>query len=324
VSVQLSREEWLAQRRTGIGGSDAAAVLGVSPWVTPLQLYMRKRGEIPEQESSEPMAWGLRLEEVIAKHWQSLDGRKIQRVNRILRHPKHAWCLANLDRVIWCDGHMPVVPRFLETRIREGLEVKTASQFARPDWFDGQDEVVPAHYTAQVQHYLAVTGAERWHMAVLIGGSEFITRVIERDEEIIAFLIEREEVFWVEHVVVGVPPEPTSLSDLKLLYRHDNGTDLEADESLASACRALAEVRAEIDAAEVREGELLLAIQRGMGEASRLVEQGAVLAVWRANKHGTVTDWKAVIAELGAAVPAELIAKHTAPKEVVRPFKLKV
>ena len=88
---------------------------------------------------------------------------------------------------------------------KAGLECKTISPYSADKWKDG---AIPLHYQMQVQHYLAVSGFDCWYLAAVVFGKEFIIRKIERDEELIQYLITIEERFWKEHVLAHVMPEP--------------------------------------------------------------------------------------------------------------------
>lgn len=180
---EMKRAEWLAARSRGIGGSDAAAIAGLNPWRSPIQVYMEKTGQSPDEDvASEAAYWGTVLEDVIAQEFSRRTGLKVARVNAILQHPGHAWMIGNLDRRIVGAPEGPGV-----------LECKTASAYARDDW---EGDKVPPHYMIQVQHYLAVTGWQYGYLALLMGGRDFRIIRIERDEELIGHLIEIEAEFW--------------------------------------------------------------------------------------------------------------------------------
>lgn len=186
----MTREEWLAARRTaGIGASDAAAVLGLSPWKSPVQLYMEKVGEIPEPEATERMEFGLMLEDVIADYYVQRNDIRVRRRNAILQHPDYPWMICNLDRVI--VGQPGI------------LEIKTTNAFNRDEWEDD----VPIMYLVQVQHQLAVTGKEFCDVACLVGGNHYVQHRVWHNEAIIKRLIEEEDKFWNQHVVPRIPPE---------------------------------------------------------------------------------------------------------------------
>jgi len=175
--------EWLELRRRGIGGSDASTAMGLNPWKSPVQLYLEKIGEIePEQLNSEAVYWGITLEAAVANRFAELNpDLEIQEPKQMIAHDDYPWMVANLDRVI-------ITPRGNGV-----LEVKTASMRQADKW---EDDNIPIHYVIQVQHYLAVTGYEFAYITCLIGGQTFVQRYIERDDELIAQLIQKESEFW--------------------------------------------------------------------------------------------------------------------------------
>jgi putative phage-type endonuclease len=187
----MTREEWLAQRKQGIGGSDAAAILGLNPWVSPFDVYLDKLGLKEEKEDTEAMRQGRDLEEYVARRFVEATGKEVKKEPRILQHPEHEWMLANVDRLIVGEN--------------AGLECKTTSTLNTKPFRQGD---YPPQYYVQCMHYMAVTGAERWYLAVLVLGREFHVFEIERDEDEIAALVEAERCFWFEHVIKKVPPAP--------------------------------------------------------------------------------------------------------------------
>lgn len=188
----MSRAEWLEARRKGIGGSDASAILGQNQWESPLSVYMDKRGIAPEKEETEAMRQGTDCEEVVAKRFERESGLKVKRCNKLIQHPDYPWMLANIDRQVVSKGFV-------------GLECKTTSPFGKTDFEGGS---IPANYFWQCQHYMAVTGAEEWYLAIMVFSTSFHIFRIPRDENAIAQLIEAERSFWHDHVLAGVPPYP--------------------------------------------------------------------------------------------------------------------
>ena len=189
---EMTREEWLEQRRIGIGGSDVSAIMGLNAYKSPLSVYLDKIGESPlEDTASESAFWGTQLEDVIAQHYSEKNGVKIRRNNHILIHPEYPWMIANIDREAFSD-----------TRGHYGIEVKTAGLRNAYLW---DDDNVPVPYVLQMQHYMAVTGWDLFVCPALIGGQRYIEREIPRDEAIIATLIEAEGEFW-DKVQRRIPP----------------------------------------------------------------------------------------------------------------------
>lgn len=196
---ELSHGEWLAWRRNGLGGSDVSAICNMNRYRSPMSVFLDKIGELPELEDNEYMYWGRELEDIVAKEFSKRTGLRVRRENQILQHPEYPFMLSNVDRLIVGQN--------------AGLECKTANEYAKDDW---QGESVPKEYALQCHHYMACTGADRWYIAVLIGGNKFEWRVIERDEQIILSLIEIEQNFWKNHVEKRLPP-PYGAHDTTLL-----------------------------------------------------------------------------------------------------------
>jgi len=188
----MSREDWLDARRNGIGGSDAGAIMGVSKWSSPLSVYVDKIGMSPEKEITEAMRQGTDLEDYVAKRFCEDTGMKVRKCNRILKHPEHEWMLANIDRDI--------------IGVKAGLECKTSSPMTRCDYDAGE---IPPQYYYQCLHYMAVTGAEKWYLAVLVYSKALHVFEIKRDESKIKELIEHEREFWFDCVLQKNPPLPT-------------------------------------------------------------------------------------------------------------------
>ncbi|MCL2393012.1 MAG: YqaJ viral recombinase family protein [Oscillospiraceae bacterium] len=189
----LSREQWLAYRNLGIGGSDASVVCGVNKYKSPLELWMEKTGKSPQKEAGEPAYWGTRLESLIRNEFTLRTGIKVITVNQMLQSKEYPFMLANLDGVCRCPTHGKCV-----------FEAKTANAFKAEQW---ASDLVPQEYILQLQHYLCVTGYSGAYIAVLVGGNAFQWKFVPRDEEIISMLIRYERDFWM-HVQDGVPIPP--------------------------------------------------------------------------------------------------------------------
>lgn len=174
------RLEWLRERQKGIGGSDVGAILGLNKYKTAFEVYLEKTEPILNiGEQSESAYWGDQFEEVVAKEFEKRTGKKVRRDRRHFQNKKYPFMIANIDRRVVGENSI--------------LECKTANQYLAKEW---EEEEVPASYLVQVQHYLAVTGATKGYIAVLIGGQKFIWKEVERDDELIEYIIEAEKEFW--------------------------------------------------------------------------------------------------------------------------------
>jgi putative phage-type endonuclease len=191
----MNREDWLAERKKGICSSDAAALLGISPWNTAFSIYADKLGMLPEQPMTEAMKWGLRHEPAIAAAYEEETGAELTGPRGSLhRHKDQRWMLATPDRI---------------TTAGRIVELKTASAFAASEWGEPGTDEIPDAYLVQVNHQLEVLGADVADVAVLIGGSDFRVYTVPRNGRLIAHLVEVERVFWHEHVLARIPPEPS-------------------------------------------------------------------------------------------------------------------
>lgn len=277
----MSREEWLKARRAGIGGSDAAAVCGISRYRSPIDVFLDKTSdEPPSKEDNLQMKVGRGLEAFVAELWMEETGKRCERRNAILQHDDYDWMLANIDR--WVVGE------------NAGLEIKTGSSYVKDQWTDGK---IPPEYELQCHHYMAVTGANRWYIACLIGNHDFVTRVIERDEDTIRYLIEVERIFWEHNVVEKNMPAPdgseASAQALKMVYPEaEEGTTVDLD-FLTDDLDRLIEVKGMIKKLDDEKSQLEQKIEGFMGEAET-AWIGLKVVTWK-NRKGRVTiDSKAL------------------------------
>lgn len=250
-----ARLEWLKNRQTGIGGSDVAAILGLSKWKSPLEIYESKTETAePKEEQSQAAYFGSLLEDVVAREFATRTGMKIQRVNSQLVAGEGSWMIANIDRAIVQNDIAWRVYVYDEQRQAETgrqistdaiLECKTASSFMADHWGPSQEaEIVsskvvtehkiPLYYETQVQWYLGVTGCHTCYVAVLLGGQDFRIYEVPRNDAVIKAIQEQCHAFWVNHVFAKVPPEPCTKEEVAKLFPSDNGDMLEADNAIAA------------------------------------------------------------------------------------------
>lgn len=194
VEVALPHtEEWYAARSTGIGASEIAAAAGLSPYSTPLELYHRKRGELPEIEPSEPMILGNLLEPVVKARFCQVEGITFANPSPpMFRHGVHQPITATPDAII------DAVTLF---------EAKTASWRMKGSWGDQNSDDVPPHYLCQCQQQMAVMNAAAVRLAVLFDGAELKRFTVLRNDELITLLISAALELW-ERIQNGDPPPP--------------------------------------------------------------------------------------------------------------------
>ena len=283
---QLPREDWLTVRKQGIGSSDAAAAVGLNPYKSQLELWLEKTGrdaslpKLDPQDEESPAYWGNILEPIVASHYTKRSGHRVRRINAVLQHPdpKLPWMLANIDReVIGAD----------DVQI---LECKTAGINGARLWKEG----VPEYVQLQVMHQLAVTGKQAADVAVLLGGQHLEIHRIDRDDSMIARLIDLERLFW-DYVVSDTPPPAdgtaSAESALRCLYPEDNGQTLDFSQhtDLASTYLELKSVRQSMAQQETREAQLKQALQQAMGAATRAEFADGYIS-WKKSRDSTGLD----------------------------------
>lgn len=195
----LPREQWLEYRRKGIGGSDAAAVLGISPFRTGRDLYYDKLNIVTADDAENwvQLEVGTLLEPLVAKIFAHKTGYKIYRRPFMFQHPLYPWMLADLDYMVELpDGTTAI------------LEIKTTNYNAKDNWWYNGEEIVPIYYESQGRHYMAVMNIDRVYFCCLYGNSEdeAIIRRIDRDMAYEEELIALERDFWENHVLTKTPP----------------------------------------------------------------------------------------------------------------------
>lgn len=209
-----NRASWLEERRKSIGGSDAAAIVGLSEYSSPYTVWADKTGRLPEKPDNEAMREGRDLEQYVADRWMEATGKRCRRRTEMLRNPMFPWAHANVDR--WVVGE------------RAGLECKTVKPYDAETYKEGR---YPDRFYVQCMHYMAVTGADRWYLAVLVFGTGFYTYTINRDDDEINALMETERQFW-RYVTDDTPP-PTdgtkATSDALQTIYQDGGAEGSVD-----------------------------------------------------------------------------------------------
>ena len=248
----MNREEWLMRRRKTIGGSDAAGIVGLSRWTSPFSVWADKTGRAAEKEDTEAMRQGRDLEDYVARRWMEETGKRVYRLPAMLYHPKYPFAHADVDRMVMGEN--------------AGLECKTTFSLDLKQ-FNGVE--FPVQYYAQCVRYLAVTGADRWYLAVLAYGRGFFTFTLERDQAEIDALMAAEADFW-KLVEQDTPPdadgsEATSAA-LREVYPISEQTtaDLFGRDTVLREYMRLKEDKKVLD---TRIGEIENTIKADMGEA---------------------------------------------------------
>ena len=304
VAQCADRANWLKMRTMGLGGSDAASVMGLNKWKSPYQLWLEKTGQVEAEDISdrECVYWGTVLEDVVAQEFFKRTGKRIQRCG-MLQDDEHDFLLANVDRLIIGE--------------KAGLECKTANGFAAKLW---EGDEVPDAYYLQCQHYMMVTGYDKWYIAALIGGNHFVWKEIPRNEEDILALREAEVIFWNRYVLGGEMPQVDGSDDCsRALARHYPGGIKDEDADLN-------ELQAEVD--EIgRLKEMVDGLNKQITEKENRIKDamgdfetgycGETKITWRSSAGRVTLDSKKLQAEM-----PEVYEKYKKQGAAYRVFKI--
>jgi putative phage-type endonuclease len=256
------------ERLTGIGGSDAPAVVGISPWATPYELWLQKLEEAPPPSTNEPMLWGKLLEPVIIREYVRRTGRTVE-LMPMLRHPTHEFMICHLDG------------RVDRTRILECKMTRTAQ-----GWGESGTDEIPLHVGVQVHHNLIVSGAQIGDVPVLIGGNDFRIYEVHADHDIARNLIKQEYTFW-RCVKAREPPDPVNPADAVRRWGSLTaaGTVIATQAELA-AVDILHGIKTQQKLLEADADRAQLQLMEALGErGDHLVDEaGTLLATWKLDK----------------------------------------
>lgn len=278
--MEKTRNDWLRERGAGIGGSDAAAVCGMSPWATPLDIYMEKiawldgTGQSSKEETFD-MRRGTLLEPVVLQMYTDETGLVVRKPEEAVMSVRFPYMRAHLDGIT--------------VRDKRGIEAKTARN--RKGWGDPWSDEIPLAYLFQVQHCMVVSGLDVFDVPVLFGDFEFAVYTIEADPEFQKLMIEQEGTFW-DLVEARTPPEPVNDADVsrrwptsKPISRKTTKADLEIGGHLLA-------VREYFKKLEAYKESLEAELKRSMEDVEALECGDEIICTWKTAKGRTCFDKK--------------------------------
>jgi len=280
----LINQDFSADRSKYIGGSDIGAILGLSRFKTPLEVWMEKTGRETKKTDSLPLRFGSFAEAFVASEYSRATGFDLLHDESIYIHPQHSYMSAHIDRfIVQGSTSSP-------TRI---LECKTANPFSSGDWGEIGSDEVPMSYLCQCIWYMAITGIDKTDLAVLFGNSDFRIYEIARDPALEALVIAKASTFWDEHVLKDIPPPVQSEADCQTLFsKGDPAKSIEAGQETLELTKRLHTLNSEIETREEEISSIKQTIMSQMGEAELLTYQGRNLATWKAPKPSFRLDSK--------------------------------
>ena len=220
-TAEMPNEVFARIRRRGIGGTDAAAILGLSEWKSAIQVYIEKTKQEPPKDLSqnELVEWGRRLEKVVAEKYAECHPQEnVCETMTMYLHDDYDFIIANFDRLIYDK----------DNTLRAVLECKTTNAFTgKKMWGTEDNPKIPVHYQYQGYHYMAVSDVGYVVYAILIGGNHYIERILYRDEKKIKELIDAEIEFWGR--VQNLEPPIVDGSSASAQYIRENYNEVEPD-----------------------------------------------------------------------------------------------
>lgn len=267
VDTATPREDWLAARSKGIGGSEITSVMGLDPYCTPYALWERKTGRYPSFGESKFTRAGNYLEAAVAQMFSDQSGLEVYaKENMHFAHSEYPHLLGTPDRFV---------------RLKHGdgvLEIKTTQRrITREDVTQGK----ALNWFFQVQWYMGITGLKKGYIAWLCSGVDFDHIEVEFNGSIFGDMVEAADVFWRENVLANVPPPPLSRDDILRIVGHVLPDAFEGPEEALTYHAQIRENKAKIKALEDANEELATAVQLLMMEHSVLTYMGAPLFTWK-------------------------------------------
>lgn len=278
-TASWSLDEWQQWRRTvnTIGGSDAAAVVGLSPYKSPYSLWAEKTGAMEPEDISEKEAvrLGNDLEDYVAQRWSEATGKKVRRERAIITNPDFPFAHANIDRAVVGEQDA-------------GLECKTTSSFDTIRLL--RDGEIPDTWYCQCQHYMMITGSKHWYLAAVAFGAGFFRFEIPRNDAEIQALLAAEEQFY-QMVISRIPPEvdgaDSTLDAIRATFpREEQGITVDLsgygiDIAILAQCdRQIKELEQKKSAAKAR-------IMQCMGSAERAASADCTVT-WKSQTRSTL------------------------------------
>jgi len=263
--MQLDHEA----RRVGIGASEIAAVLGLSTYTSPYDLWLLKTGQAqPDvEEETDAQIFGNLLEDVIAREYARRNNCKVQKVKGMIFSKDYPWLFCSPDRK--------------RVGAQINIQVKTAGMFAR-GWGEEETDNIPPAYLVQVQQEMIVTGLPVTHIPVLVAGQKYRQYEVKADKNLQEIIIVKSREFW-QCVTANVPPPATTLADAARQYPGVQGVEIYADDAIAALCEQVREAQARKKEFEQIESEGKAAIGNFMRSADTLTYGGVTLATWKSS-----------------------------------------
>lgn len=276
-----AHENFMIERRSYAGGSDVAAIYGVSPYATPTQLWLEKTGQRtpppPDKYKKRILERGHRLEPIVVE--MALDklreqGHEVELIatNERYYDPDYPFLSCEIDFELMFNGE------------HINGDAKTVQGFARNSWGEEETDEIPLHYHLQFLHGMGITRRRRCIVAALIGLDDVAIYWAEWDDETITAMRAKVIDFWNRCVLGGERPDFLVYDDVSAVYPRDNGKAIEATEVIAEKVAKLRNLKHQIKSWENEAEGLQLDIAEFVSPHSILTFEGQPILTWKAQE----------------------------------------
>ncbi len=267
----IPTKEWVHFRRNFLGGSEICSALGKSKYQTPLQLWMIKTGRMEPQGSTPITELGHILEPVIAEKFCQTTGLKVRNISDAYEHPDYSFLRGNIDRQI-ISSELHDSPGVLEIKSTSSMRLKS------------EENLYPLSWEYQIQWYMFLTQYKYSYLAIMERDTGFFHEpiLILRNQELIDELFEKAVAWWNRHIIANIPPDPTTDTDMLLLYPDSmEGKTLEATPKAYGYYTELKGVRDRISDLEKMDEHLRIKLKQVLGDSEQLLCGGKKLISWK-------------------------------------------
>ncbi len=268
IQVTPNSHEWLAERKNGLGGSDAAAACGLSKWRTAFDLWEEKRDATMFTEPTILMRVGHALEDLVRDLYCEETGNEIAVIDGMIVHEQYPFMRASIDGFV-VNSNI----------IYEGKVARYSYEWGEP-----LSDDVPQEYIIQCQHNMFVTGAIMCHLGVFFRDTgKYATYIIKADKELQEFLVEQECAFW-DCVVTGTKPELV-IGDMNRAFPNSQNTEVKGNAECLRLIAAIQDLKNEEKQIVANIDECELWLKNFMGDNERITtDDGKVLVSWKTSK----------------------------------------
>jgi putative phage-type endonuclease len=315
----LNNQDFTHNRVGFLGGSDIAAVVGVSKYRSAMDVWLEKTGKRVAVKDSFALRFGSFAESFIADEYALLTGQTLINHPHELIHPKYSFCVGHIDRFILDQPDLPLFSADGALNAKKLLECKTANYFSQDDWGEPGSDAIPLPYLCQSLWYLGITNLTEIDVAVLLGGSDLRIYTITRDLELESLIFEKAVFFWTEYVQKDMRPKPQSIGDCQALFQKSCvGKSIEANPQTIALIQQLKNLEAQAQGNEERINTIKQQLMQTMADAEVLTYFSKPIVTWKAPKPSYRIDTKRLTLE-----HPELIKAYQNPIQSSRRFVVK-